>query len=143
MMISPRLSISCPLAVLLTALLMSMLNACAGKPQAVSTSLQSEPVAIEVDASLAEPPTEPVMQPEIKPVPRAVAPTEQRSPFAREDVLWIQQRLQDLGYYEGAIDGAAGRATREAIEAYQQDQGVTPDGKPTADLREFMWRNGG
>ena len=59
------------------------------------------------------------------------------------DVAWIQQRLQDLGYYQGDVDGEVGKATREAIKQYQQDQDVESDGRPTAELREFMWRNGG
>ena len=70
--------------------------------------------------------------------PVAVAPD-----YDQEDVVWIQQRLQDLGYYQGDADGEVGRATRQAIETYQQDQGIETDGQPTAELREFMWRNGG
>lgn len=63
--------------------------------------------------------------------------------YKRDDVIWIQERLQELGYYDGSVDGAFGNATRSAIREYQEDQGVTPDGKPTSELREFMWRNGG
>jgi hypothetical protein len=59
------------------------------------------------------------------------------------DVVWIQERLQDLGYYNGSADGAVGQATQSAVEAYQQDQGLATDGQATAELREFMWRNGG
>lgn len=59
------------------------------------------------------------------------------------DVVWIQKRLQQLGYYNGPVDGAVGQATRSAVEAYQQDQGLESDGQPTTELREFMWRNGG
>jgi peptidoglycan hydrolase-like protein with peptidoglycan-binding domain len=59
------------------------------------------------------------------------------------DVVWIQERLQELGYYNGSADGAVGQATQSAVEAYQQDQGLATDGQATAELREFMWRNGG
>lgn len=61
----------------------------------------------------------------------------------REDVLWIQQRLQELGYYDGAVDGAPGSGTQRAIREYQQDQAVKVDGRPTPALRDYMWRNGG
>ena len=61
----------------------------------------------------------------------------------RSDIIWIQERLKELGYYEGSIDGSVGGATRRAIEVYQGDQGITVDGRPSAELREYMWRNGG
>ena len=59
------------------------------------------------------------------------------------DIVWIQERLQDLGYYNGPADGAVGKGTQRAIKVYQQDQGLEPDGQLTTELREFMWRNGG
>lgn len=59
------------------------------------------------------------------------------------DILWIQQRLQELGYYQGSVDGSVGLGTRGAIEGYQRDQGIAVDGQPSAELREYMWRNGG
>jgi peptidoglycan hydrolase-like protein with peptidoglycan-binding domain len=40
----------------------------------------------------------------------------------------IQQRLSDLGYYYGEIDGDFGSATEAAVAAFQQDNGLTPDG---------------
>jgi Putative peptidoglycan-binding domain-containing protein len=48
---------------------------------------------------------------------------------AEPDVVWIQQRLLDLGYREvGKVDGAVGRRTRTAILAFKADNGVTsPD----------------
>jgi hypothetical protein len=113
-----------------------------------SAGLQSGEIAIEADVSgegqqlamvmpAAEPVTQPQVQPESQPKP------ESKPSYSQDDVVWIQQRLQDLGYYDGAIDGSAGEATRTAIEEYQQEQGVDSDGLPTAKLREFMWRNGG
>jgi hypothetical protein len=89
----------------------------------------------ELPAAPAEPVEQPSPQTEISPV---VQPE-----YDAEDVAWIQQRLQDLGYYQGDIDGEVGKATRNAIKQYQQDQDVESDGQPTAELREFMWRNGG
>jgi len=88
------------------------------------------------DAAIAEPAiTEPV-EVELPPVPAKPA-------YKKEDVVWIQQRLEELGYYTGAIDGSYGKGTREAIKAYQADQELEQDGRPTPELRDFMWRNGG
>ena len=63
--------------------------------------------------------------------------------FDQADVIWIQQRLKDLGYYNGPVDGSVGQVTRGAVKKYQRDQDVTVNGLPSAELREFMWRNGG
>lgn len=88
------------------------------------------------DASLAEPAiTEPV-EVELPPAPP-------KPVYKKDDVVWIQQRLEELGYYTGAIDGSYGKGTREAIKAYQADQELEQDGRPTPELRDFMWRNGG
>jgi peptidoglycan hydrolase-like protein with peptidoglycan-binding domain len=67
----------------------------------------------------------------------------QQPEFDHDDVIWIQQRLKDLGYYNGPVDGSVGQVTRGAIKEYQRDQDVTASGVPSAELREFMWRNGG
>ncbi len=80
-------------------------------------------------------PVEEIVEPAVSPVEQPV--------YKRDDVVWIQQRLQELGYYNDAIDGAAGAATYRAIRAYQRDQGLDDTGQPTAKLREFIWRNGG
>ena len=41
------------------------------------------------------------------------------------DVVHVQQCLQKLGYYTGAVDGAAGDGTRAAFRAYQQANGLS------------------
>lgn len=79
------------------------------------------------------PPAQPVPPP-VQPVPPA---------YNEDDVVWIQQRLHELGYYSGEVDGRVGHGTRDAVRAYQRDQDIDTDGQPTADLREYMWRNGG
>ena len=102
--------------------------------------------AIEVDTNVSD------EMPNIAPVePDPVAPENmepaatktQQSKYNRDDVIWIQQRLKDLGYYDGPVDGSAGKATRNAVMEYQREQDVPADGQPTAELREFMWLNGG
>lgn len=44
------------------------------------------------------------------------------------EVKKIQQRLDDLGYYNGAVDGYFGDATEEAYKAFQKAAGLTVDG---------------
>jgi peptidoglycan hydrolase-like protein with peptidoglycan-binding domain len=36
-----------------------------------------------------------------------------------------QSLLQQMGYYKGEVDGLLGPLTREALAAYQADQGLT------------------
>ena len=40
----------------------------------------------------------------------------------------IQQRLADLGYYKGLIDGRIGPVSRSAIRTFQDGVGLKPDG---------------
>ncbi len=40
----------------------------------------------------------------------------------------IQKALKKAGYYNGAIDGKVGPGTRDAIVAFQKDNGLTADG---------------
>jgi hypothetical protein len=44
------------------------------------------------------------------------------------DVLDVQERLDDLGYPVGALDGAYGVATATAVRAFQRDHGLEVDG---------------
>jgi hypothetical protein len=48
----------------------------------------------------------------------------------------VQTELQQMGYYQGEVDGLLGPLTREALTAYQADQGLTPTAvidEPTLD----------
>lgn len=42
----------------------------------------------------------------------------------RTDIVDVQQRLADLGWYRGAIDGIAGPATLSAANAYRRAAGL-------------------
>lgn len=42
--------------------------------------------------------------------------------------LEIQRALKNAGYYQGALDGKIGSGTRQALMAFQKDNGLTPDG---------------
>ncbi|WP_370324047.1 L,D-transpeptidase family protein [Euzebya sp.] len=82
-----------------------------------------------------EPTTEAPATPTATPTPVATTPpapvptTEPPSGETPDDqVAHVQQRLTDLGYYVGAIDGAAGPATASAVQAFQKVQGLVADG---------------
>lgn len=40
----------------------------------------------------------------------------------------IQKALKSAGYYQGTLDGKIGPSTREAVKAFQRDNGLEPDG---------------
>jgi Putative peptidoglycan binding domain len=48
----------------------------------------------------------------------------------RETVRAAQQRLVELGFLKGGVDGAFGPGTRTAVEAFQRAAGLEPTGTP-------------
>lgn len=54
--------------------------------------------------------------------------TSWRNGSSGSEVKKIQQRLTDLGYYTGAVDGEFGDATEQAYRAFQKAAGLTVDG---------------
>ncbi len=52
----------------------------------------------------------------------------------RADIKRIQQGLNSLGFESGTPDGIVGSATRKAVRAYQQQQGLIADGFPDAEV---------
>ncbi|MDK1490614.1 lytic murein transglycosylase [Sinorhizobium sp. 7-81] len=46
----------------------------------------------------------------------------------------LQNRLKELGYYSGEVDGNFGSGSKAAIQAFQTQNGLTPDGEPTQHL---------
>lgn len=42
----------------------------------------------------------------------------------RADIIDVQERLKELGWYHGAIDGIVGSATRSAARGYRQAAGL-------------------
>ena len=58
--------------------------------------------------------------------------------YDRELVRAIQSELQTGGYYTSGVDGLYGNGTRAAIVAYQEDNGLTADGRPTSDLLQHL-----
>lgn len=51
--------------------------------------------------------------------------------LTREQAMWVQQGLQYLGFYQGAIDGAIGAGSRASIRAYQASIGESQTGAMT------------
>ena len=47
------------------------------------------------------------------------------------DMMKLQEKLAELGYYSGAVDGQLGPETRQSILAYEQHNGLPPDGYPS------------
>jgi peptidoglycan hydrolase-like protein with peptidoglycan-binding domain len=48
----------------------------------------------------------------------------------------VQAELQELGFYEGEVDGQLGPQTREAIAAFQEDAGFIATGQPDLFTRQ-------
>lgn len=54
----------------------------------------------------------------------------------------LQNQLKKLGYLKGSVDGSFGEATRSAVVAFQQNNGLTADGKAgTATLNKVYSEN--
>lgn len=69
--------------------------------------------------------------------PNSQSPQEQERPpqdDTRETIAAAQQRLNNLGYDAGPVDGAYGPKTRAAIRSFRQDQGLPPGDQATPEL---------
>lgn len=69
-------------------------------------------------------------EPTMAPPSLAVRPTEMllRSGTTSLDVLNMQERLKQLGYYTGEADGQFGGGTKEAVTRFQKQHGLDADG---------------
>ena len=45
-----------------------------------------------------------------------------------QEVITIQTKLKNWGYYTGSVDGVYGSKTEEAVRYFQRTNGITPDG---------------
>lgn len=57
-----------------------------------------------------------------------------------DEKIELQRLLQNKGYYSGAIDGALGKGSREAIRGYQRATGIAVNGEPTSELLKQLRR---
>jgi peptidoglycan hydrolase-like protein with peptidoglycan-binding domain len=81
----------------------------------------------------ATPPPQPTRPP---PAPAAQPRTQQPDPGASVEgmtVFEMQERLNELGYKLGTIDGVAGPRTVEALKKFQSDNKLSPTGAIDAD----------
>lgn len=80
------------------------------------------PTSAEVQAPAGKPaisPAAPAIKPEVLPPAPANKPT----------AIEIQMALKNAGLYAGEIDGKIGPKTKKAIEDFQKEKGLKPDGK--------------
>ena len=58
--------------------------------------------------------------------------------YAGSTVAAVQQRLGQLGYYHGVVDGAIGPRTRSAIAAFESRHGLMVDGRISRPLLDRL-----
>ena len=56
-----------------------------------------------------------------------------------EEVWKLQERLQALGYYMDAVDGQYGPGTRDAVVAFQQQNGLDADGLAGEETQKVLY----
>ena len=69
---------------------------------------------------------------------KAKAPPEEKAESRKEMITSIQKHLEELGYYEGSIDGLMGPNTSSSIREYQQEQGLKESGRPSESLLKHL-----
>ncbi len=81
----------------------------------------------------------PMFQTREAPVPAAATSA---GPTIAERALTaaVQEKLGELNFYSGAIDGLAGPETRAAIKAYRRQAGIGGSDRPSAALLEALER---
>ena len=74
------------------------------------------------------------------PTPTVAPPTDTlRKGDQGTDVKTVQQRLKDLGYFSGTVDGKFGDATVKALQAFQKKNKLTQDGVCGAQTRTVLF----
>ncbi len=89
--------------------------------------LLPEPESISAIAAPAVQPA-PAVEPVAASNPEPLGPPVLRIEAAGPAVSQLQKELQELGYYDGPIDGGFGEATQAAVEQFQTDQQLFVDG---------------
>jgi len=97
-------------------------------PMSVSVESTSPTTNVITKASAPVETNAPVQQPAVsQPMPEAAgAATSTYTPPSAQD---IQQALKNAGLYKGSVDGKIGPGTKRAITEFQQQNGLTADGK--------------
>ena len=55
-----------------------------------------------------------------------------------DSIEGVQQRLQNLGFYSGEIDGKEGNLTRSAIQFFQKNKKLPVKGKIDSELKDML-----
>ena len=74
--------------------------------------------------------------------PDPAAPTSEpvlRTGSRGQQVTDLQSRLKVLGYYDGEIDGQFGPGTRDAVSAFQRQNGLDADGMAGEETRAILF----
>ena len=69
------------------------------------------------------------------------SPYYSNDPPKNNDVQFVQQKLFDLGYNPGPVDGIMGAKTRKAIKKYQSEEGLEPNGQIDAQTLQYLRQN--
>lgn len=96
---------------------------------AMIVQLQQELAELKGEETEAEPTPEPTPEP---------AYTELAKGAKGEDVKVLQQRLKDLGYLSGSVDGDFGGGTERAVSAFQNQNGLEATGKADVATQELL-----
>jgi len=56
-----------------------------------------------------------------------------------EDVVDLQQKLKDLGFYSGSITGRYGSLTKEAVRLFQKNNKISATGVATVKTQEYLF----
>jgi peptidoglycan hydrolase-like protein with peptidoglycan-binding domain len=59
----------------------------------------------------------------------ALSPAPAGEALRSSSVRAIQERLRSLGFYTGGVDGVWGQSTQSAIQQFQQNRGLQPNGQ--------------
>ena len=57
------------------------------------------------------------------------------------DVYWLQRKLKELGYYNGAVTGQYLTGTYKAVKAYQKANGIYPSGDADEKTQQSIYAN--
>ncbi|MEG1890415.1 MAG: peptidoglycan-binding protein [Clostridia bacterium] len=76
------------------------------------------------------------LDPDNTPTPTALL---LRAGSAGDEVKRLQQRLLDLGYYSGEVDGQYGQGTAEAIKRFQNQHNLLSDGIAGDNTRSILY----
>ena len=60
--------------------------------------------------------------------------------YTKEKVREAQQKLLDLGFKPGKVDGLMGKRTRKAIQSFQRSRKLKSDGLLTEDLLQQLYQ---